>query len=306
MRAIINFAHVMIFFLFSILLIPSALSVLINEFTVDPQSDWNADGDFPEDNEDEWIELYNPLNETIVLSNWFIVMNDSLTVNASVQQLTGTILPKSYEVILDPQGTMNLNGQILLYNNLGQLIDSVTYGNWNDTNINDNALDGNANSTFNECLARIPNGQDTNNDKNDFTKTRCTYGTENGIIPGNQQDLNVTIAGGGGGLVVFQVLPRSLEFGIVQPGSINNSALNGPIIFNTTGSNTNVTVEITEVFGSPFDIGLKIDDHSAIGSLWTILTSSPIKTAVPTLNVPAQTTPGNKKGTIVYTITGLP
>jgi len=129
--------------------------------------------------------------------------------------------------------------------------------------------------------------QDTGIDKNDFIKTECTYNAENGVTPQNQQDLNVTITG----TVAFQVLPRNLEFGFVQPGSQNNPATNGPIIFNITGSTADAQVEITEVFGFPFNQGLKIDGQPATGSFWIINYTSPIQIAFPTLDIPEDAQP---------------
>ncbi len=118
----------------------------------------------------------------------------------------------------------------------------------------------------------------------------------------NHQGLDVTITG----VIVFKVLPRNLEFGLVQPGSQNNPALNGPIIFDITDSSTDVHVEVIEVISAPFNTGLKIDGSPALGKSWTISHLSPILTAIPTLDIPPQISPGNKLGTIVYTVTGLP
>ncbi|MBU1988876.1 MAG: hypothetical protein KKD94_05345, partial [Nanoarchaeota archaeon] len=200
----------------------------------------------------------------------------------------------------NPEGSQSNDGQLILYNSLDQLIDSVTYGDWDDGNESDNAPDGNANDYTDECLSRMPNAKDTDNDKNDFIKTRCTYGSENGITPPNEQSLLVTIAG----RIVFDILPRQLNFGIVQPGSTDNPALNGPIIFNVTGSEQDVNVEITNVTGYPFEDGLRIDNNPALGSHWFIPYTSPIVNATPTLDVPEEAPPGQAEGTIVYTVTG--
>ncbi|MBU0978108.1 MAG: lamin tail domain-containing protein, partial [Nanoarchaeota archaeon] len=254
---------------------------------------------------------FNPSNQTIDLTNWTIVMNDSTSNSTpySVETLLGTINSGHYKVILNPEGSLNNNGQIMLYNNLGQLIDSVTYGAWDDGNLLDNAPDGNADSYLDECLARIPNGQDTNIDSVDFIKTECTYGLENIILLPNEQTIGVIIAG----KIVFKVFPRNLDFGIVQQSSTNNSALNGPITFDVNGSTTDVNVEITNVTGFPFEEGLKIDGHNALGSSWLLIcllnqgecNFNPVW-AFPTLDVPEDAQPGNNKGTITYTVTGPP
>mgnify|MGYP007051597841 CR=1 FL=1 len=216
--------------------------------------------------------------------------------------MSGTLAPSKYKIILDPTGTTNNDGQILLFDNYGQLVDKITYGKWDDENVSDNAPNGNANNYLDECLARIPNAEDTDVDSADWQKTRCTFGTENGILPPNQQDMNVTITG----IIVFEISPRKLDFGFVQPGSQNNPALNGPIKFNITGSTADAQIEITKILGFPFNVGLKIDGHPAQGKIWRISYSNPIQEAIPTLDIPEEALPGNHLGTIFYTVTGLP
>lgn len=300
MNKMVVIATVLVIFLAS-----SVSAVIINEFTVDPQTDWDHSGSAT--SSDEWIELYNPSNESLDLTNWTIIINDSASTNATIQLLQGTIQPEGYLVVMKPQGGLNNDGQLHLLNSLVTLIDSVTYGTWDDGNKSDNAPSGGANSVQEECVARIPNGQDTNYDNKDFKKTRCTFQKENGIIPENEQGLNATISG----LIKLKILPRWLEFGTLQPASTNNPALNGPITFNATGSGTNVSVEITEILGSPFAEGLKIDGHNATGSNWLMACKSTksactfdIKSAVPTLDVPEDAAPGPVQGSIVYTISG--
>jgi hypothetical protein len=292
-------------------------SIKINEFVVDPQTNW--DGSTSSGNSsnitanDEWVELYNEGVSTINLSGWQLKLVDSTN---ATQNLSGAIASGSYLVILNPSGTQNNDGQLILFDSLGNLIDSVSYGNWNDGDVSDNADDGNANNETNECLARFPDGEDTDSDIDDFIKTSCTFGSSNTqsnqsnpTLPDNQQSLNVTIAG----KIVFKVTPRQLEFGLVQPGSQNNPALNGPITFNVTGSTADVNAEITEVAGFPFEQGLEIDGNPALGFSWffhCVLTQSGCQfgtqTATPTLNIPADAPAGKNQGAIVYTVFGNP
>jgi hypothetical protein len=282
-------------FLLAVFLTSFSSAIVINEFSVDPQTDWDKGGSIG--SSDEWVELYNPGDSPVDLTNWTLFLIDSTN---ATEVLSGTIQAFEYRTILDPNGTQNNDGEMQLYDSLGTLVDSVTYGNWNDGNVTDNGPTGNANSPEDECLARIPNGQDTNWDFLDFIKTTCTYNKENKILESNEQGLGVIIAG----KIVMKILPRWLDFGVVQPGSINNSALNGPIIFNATGSEADVNVEITEVIGLPFVQGLKIDGKNSTGLIWTMPISSPVKTAIPTLDVPEDADAGSSEGTIIYTITG--
>jgi cysteine-rich repeat protein len=155
----------------------SSANIIINEFTTDPQQDWSGNG-FITDGTDEWFELYNPTPNPVDLSGWTLYLIDT---SPEAESLTGTILPFGYLNVLNPQGVQNNNGQIILYDLLGNQIDSVSYGNWDDGILSDNAPDGNSDSIENECLARIPNSHDTNNDNLDFVKTLCTYnGFNNG------------------------------------------------------------------------------------------------------------------------------
>lgn len=281
-------------------------TVLINEFVVDPQTDWNNNSAIS-DGSDEWIELFNDGTSAVNLSGWEILFVDT---SNETQILNVTISPNGHFVILNPPGSQNNDGQLILKNSLGEIADKVTYGNWNDGNVSDNAPTGNANNQTDECLARFPDGADSNVDSTDFVKTACTYGASNSGASepsSNQQGLNVTISG----VVVFGVFPRSLEFGLVQPGSINNLALNGPIIFDVNGSTTSVNVEITNVTGFPFENGLKIDGAQALGASWffnCVMTSQgcafSAQNAVPTLDIPNEAPAGNNQGTITYTVSG--
>jgi hypothetical protein len=292
---------IIIILLATLLILPLSSAIIINEFTTDPETDWDESGSAT--SSDEWIELFNPSNQTLNLTGWTIVMDDSLTTNASIEFLNEILAPFSYTTILNPEGTMSNNGQIFLYNSIDELIDSVTYGDWDDGNESDNAPDGGADSYQDECVARIPNGQDTDTDSADFTKTECTYSLENKLISPEEQSLLVTIAG----RIVFNVFPRLLDFGLVYPDTEDNPALNGPIIFDINGSESDVMVAITNVTGFPFEQGLKIDSTPWDElNPWTIPYTSPIQTANATLDVPSEASPGQAEGTITYTVTGLP
>lgn len=279
-------------------LITNTSAIVINEFTTDPETDWDQSGSAT--SSDEWIELYNPSNQTIDLTNWTLELLDGSTNETEI--LEGEIQPNEYFIILNPEGSQNNDGQIILYNIQNQIIDSVSHGDWNDGNESDNAPEGGSESYADECITRIPNGQDTDQDNIDFTKTECTYTMENKIISPTEQNTIVTI----GGTVIFHVFPRLLDFGVLQPGTENNTALNGPVIFDTNGSTTEVSVEITNVTGEPFETGLKIDGKPAKENFWTILQSNPIIEAIPTLDIPEDIEIGEKEGTITYTVTGTP
>lgn len=305
-----TFLQVAVIFLF-VLACASALK--INEFTADPQTDWDESGTVT--SSDEWIELYNDGASTVNLTGWSIIINDSISTNATIHHLNESISQRSYTVIMKPEGGLNNNGQIQLYNNLGVVVDSVTYGTWNDGNLSDNAPDGNADNISNECLARIPNGQDTDSDVNDFMKMACTYRAENSDTnqsnqtSENQQSLNVTI----GDIIALRIYPTTLNFGVALPGTNNNPSLSGPIVFDANGSNTNVNVEVNSVSGFPFEQGLRVDAKIPTDISWQLeciqngfYCTYNLKTAIPTLNVPAGSIAGTNQGTVTYLVTGTP
>jgi len=148
--------------------------IIINEFTTDPQTDWDSSGSAT--SSDEWIELYNFGTYDVDLTGWTLILNDS---TPETEFLTGILPKKTYLIILNPAGVINNDGQLILKDNLGSTVDSVTYGNHDDGNPADNALNGNANNINDECVSRLPNAIDTNTDINDFTKLLCTYGYSN-------------------------------------------------------------------------------------------------------------------------------
>ncbi len=286
-------------------------SVLINEFTVDPQTDWNANNDSSGDSGDEWFEIFNNGESTVDLTNWQLFLID--TTNAT-ENLTGSIEPNQYLIISNPTGAENNDGQLILKDSSGITIDSVTFGDW--ANTIDNAPTGNADSITNECLARFPDGTDSNTDSTDFIKTACTFNSANTLanqstpqIGDNQQGLNATVSG----IISFKLSPTFVNFGLVNPGSTNNPAINGPIILDVSGSTTEVNVEITQVSGFLFENGLKINGNAALASSWnfkcTIIQGTcafTTQTLIPTLDVSSNAPAGNTQGIITYTVFGNP
>ena len=138
--------------------------VLINEFVSDPN-----------EGESEWIELYNPNDYEIELNEWTIEDN-----SASPEILSGKISSKGYLLLNKSSGdfgfSLDNTKDIILLKKNGKIVDKVTYGNYNDGNILDNApAPPKGNST-----GRYPNGVDTDVDVNDFKIfVTSTPGTSN-------------------------------------------------------------------------------------------------------------------------------
>ncbi|MFB6076266.1 MAG: lamin tail domain-containing protein [Candidatus Aenigmatarchaeota archaeon] len=121
----------------------SESGVVINEFISDPDSGG------------EMIELYNPLEDEIDLVGWTIEDNNANPVSIDIQIGPG----EYFSFNVSEHGfSLNNGGDILiLRNNEGQIINKVTYGNYNDGNIDDNVIvpqEG-------ESSGRCPDGSET-------------------------------------------------------------------------------------------------------------------------------------------------
>src|SRR3989338_7099570 len=103
--------RVFLILVFLVLFIPlSSAAVKINEFVVEPQTDWNSNGNIT--GSDEWIELYNTGPIEINITGWNLTLNDS---SPAIETLNGIILNNSFFILLNPTGSLNLNGQLLLH-----------------------------------------------------------------------------------------------------------------------------------------------------------------------------------------------
>jgi hypothetical protein len=112
-------------------------------------------------------------------------------------------------------------------------------------------------------------------------------------------------------LSLVSISPITIDFGSLSPGTSGNPALNGPVIIDPIGSNTDVHVEVTAVTGFPFETGLLLDGSDPTSLFWdfacvevdSICTYTPASLD-PTLDIPPGAVIGPKAGTISYLITG--
>ncbi len=140
-------------------------AIVINELVSDPADDG-----------EEFVELYNTTASTIDLFGWAI--EDGAKTKTS---LSGSITPKGFLVVHEPKGNLNNAGDLLvLFDGIGKEIDRMSYGNWNDGNLNDNA----PLARDPLSLARLVDGKDSGNDAVDFAlTTTITKGKTNSIVP---------------------------------------------------------------------------------------------------------------------------
>ncbi len=141
--------------------VPSTSRILINEFVSDP-----SEGK-------EWIELFNVSTTSVNLMGF--TLNDGTGVVA-----TATLMVEAGSFLVIELSSSKLNNggdSIILKNSEGVVMDSVSYGDWEDENREDNAIAPAKGSS----LARI-NSEDTNNDNVDFAQTTTvTKGNQNVI-----------------------------------------------------------------------------------------------------------------------------
>ncbi|MBT6294792.1 MAG: PKD domain-containing protein [Candidatus Magasanikbacteria bacterium] len=160
----------------------STAHIVINEIVTDPESD-----------EQEWIELYNTSSTTVDLTGW--VLEDGV---GQIAAPTSTMVSSSFYVVELSSSKLNNAGDILVIKNPnGIIIDQVSYGNWDDGNMSDNALK----PEKGQSLARIVDGQDSGIDVVDFSLTTAqTKGLPNNITaPVVEQTPPASSGGGGGG-----------------------------------------------------------------------------------------------------------
>ncbi|MFA5050709.1 MAG: DUF2341 domain-containing protein [Patescibacteria group bacterium] len=129
----------------------------------------------PLENQNEWIELYNRTDKSIDLTNWTIEDN-----TAHPKTLKGKIIPSHSWLALnggqDFSFQLNNSGDAIILKYNGNLIDSISYGDFKDSNLNDNAVA----PLKGESLIRFPDGQDKNQDNRDFLiTTTLTSGLAN-------------------------------------------------------------------------------------------------------------------------------
>ncbi|KHO45825.1 MAG: hemagglutinin/hemolysin-like protein [archaeon GW2011_AR4] len=167
-------AHSVVSKSFTLTLTPK---IVLNEFVVDPQQDWDNDSIINAD--DQWIEIYNNNSFPISIEGWKVELIDP---SPGTETLSGSIAPEGYIIIQNPVGAQAAtSGQMQLVSDTGFVVDQVTYGTWFDGNISDNAPFGNATGLEDECEARFPNGKDTGVDKDDWIKRACTQGKSNNL-----------------------------------------------------------------------------------------------------------------------------
>ncbi|WP_436515797.1 T9SS type A sorting domain-containing protein [Ekhidna sp. To15] len=169
--------------------------MLINEVITDPQLDWSTngfdgtDGGGTINSDDDWIELYINANG-LDLTGWTIELNDgtdesgtiaaggAFTIMNYISETGGTFTNTDagdYIVLGEmTTGAINQSVTVVLRDNTATLIDQVIIASASGT-----MFTGSSNDATDESVCRIPNGQDTDVEVDDFVKTRATLGITN-------------------------------------------------------------------------------------------------------------------------------
>lgn len=183
-------------------------TVIINEIVTDPQHDWNdseggdgiafsrTPGVGGITSTDEWVELLNIGQRNLDLTGWSLVMRDT-TPATQILGYGSTVLRFSADgdltnfqagerlVIGNPTGVMNNDVELELRDLYGELIDVVRIGDDPDGQLPPGGpgggQDGNATTTYDEAVSRIPDAWDTGDDVADFDKRPATPGAHNGL-----------------------------------------------------------------------------------------------------------------------------
>jgi PKD repeat protein len=147
--------------------------IVINELVSDPT-----------DEQEEFVELFNTNDATISLVGWWI--EDGSETKTSLE---GSLKSKGFLAIEKPKGNLNNSGDtVILFDPSGKEIDQVTYGTWDDGNMNDNAPAPDDPLS----LARRIDGLDADNDFYDFVLTETVTKEKTNIISLTTTDGNET------------------------------------------------------------------------------------------------------------------
>lgn len=159
-----------LFFLFCLISPPKAnatsSSLVINEISPSPIS-----------GEKEWVEIYNLGGLDIDLVDYGL--KDGAVAVKNLSNVSLIIQDGGYFVFEANSGWLNNPGDTLslIYKPTSTTIDQLTYGNWNDNQANQPPAPSSGKS-----LSRIPNGFDSDVDKNDFRIVASSKGGEN-LLP---------------------------------------------------------------------------------------------------------------------------
>lgn len=156
----------------------------------------------PPTGQTEWLEFYKNLDSEIDLSNWTVEEG-----SGSVTSLSGKISKSDkFYVVENLRGKLNNEGDIIILKWNGKIIDKVSYGDWNDGELKDNAEAPESPNS----LVRIADGRDTDNDLADFAVTQTvTKGSANQItVAEEENEIISNYFNYSGQIILNEILPN--------------------------------------------------------------------------------------------------
>ena len=204
---------------------PSVGDLVFNEFVADPI-----------ESEKEWIEIYNKTSQSFDLTG-FKIFDGS---GSAIVTLSQTISGSGFLIFELSAPKLNNSGDIIILKNTSEtIIDQITYGDWDDSNLDDNAPA----TDDPKAVGRQIDGQDSGVDKNDFAVTTTpTKGATNQITaPASPAPPTAPAASSfsSSDVVINEVLPNPseghewVEVYLNKSGEIN---LDGWKIYDGTGN----------------------------------------------------------------------
>ncbi|OQB05920.1 MAG: hypothetical protein BWY19_00699 [bacterium ADurb.Bin212] len=148
----------------------------------------------PSSGEKEWVEIYNYGELPLDLSKF--QLKDGAGTAKDLSSTERFIEAGEYYVFEINSGWLNNSGEIiyLVERSSQTILDRVAYGDWDKETLPDVYLfspDNNAPvATSGKSISRIPNGTDTNIDKNDFRPVASSPGNEN-VMPVFSKDIKI-------------------------------------------------------------------------------------------------------------------
>ena len=202
--------------------------ILINEFVSDPA-----------DEDEEWIELINRTNHSIDLAGW--VIEDGAEHKTILEGQIAGVGNNNFFIVINPKGHLNNAGdRIILKTATEQIIDQVTYGDWADGNMANNAPVAKDPA----ATARLIDGLLSGNPAADFGLT---------LTPTRGQSNIITTAGS-----TLPAGPTTLRLSELLPNPAGSDASEFIELTNTGGAEANaIGWRLVDASGADYTIAKK-------------------------------------------------
>ncbi len=204
----------------------STPEIFINEFMSDPNSP-----------DKEWIELFNTGDHQVLLDGY--TLYDGV---GKIATVTGTIASSGFRTVYLSSSRLNQSGDLIVFkNSLGNIVDRVAYGDWDDGDVSDNApAPGKGDS-----VARSSDGETTDDNKIDFSYTITpTPNQPNNITPKEISQSSSNSGGGSSVITMQQPIAQSFAEGSVLINELVPIPIDGQNEFIELYNTTNAPISL--------------------------------------------------------------